>query len=203
VNWPALSNQEFFETATGGYYPLGCTIAARRCFLNKIIPFPSHHDKWAAYCAAIFGDIKAIDEKCICYRRHGGTTTPTVPIKHDESTGIKRFIHRITFVLREITHNRYDTVFIAPDAEYAAIERLLQLLEETESNLKADGMKQYYEYLTTINTIKYKNCFTRISALRRLYKKGMYQKFRSESKKLYYYDCMFLFLNSFRRKKNR
>jgi glycosyltransferase involved in cell wall biosynthesis len=52
----------------------GATMAFRRSFLGKIVPFPPSwvHDAWIAFIVSLYADLARIDEPLIRYRQHAG-----------------------------------------------------------------------------------------------------------------------------------
>lgn len=59
---------------------LGCCIAFRREILSKALPFPKNHrlcthDNWLTLVGMAFYKTKVLDDKLICYRRHGNNTS--------------------------------------------------------------------------------------------------------------------------------
>lgn len=62
----------------------GCTMALRRSFLQKILPFPTDvseflHDTWIAFVASILGQIQFISIPLIKYRQHSSQQVGTRP----------------------------------------------------------------------------------------------------------------------------
>lgn len=55
----------------------GCCMAARRAWLEKILPVPEniYHDRWIGILACKFGCAKVIDDKLLLYRRHGANVS--------------------------------------------------------------------------------------------------------------------------------
>lgn len=51
----------------------GCCMAFKKELYERIKPFPNniYHDDWLITCAAILGNIKAVNEELIYYRQHG------------------------------------------------------------------------------------------------------------------------------------
>lgn len=69
------------ETIRLNYTVYGCTMAFRKSFANKIMPFyesKANHDAWIMCCAGLFGKVEYVDEKLISYRIHGGNTVSSI-----------------------------------------------------------------------------------------------------------------------------
>ena len=87
LNVKASSFYELNATKTGwmhnlffknGY--LGCCMAFRRCVLEKSLPFPTHtpmHDIWIGNIAAMYYDVKFINDKLIYFCRHDHNNSDT------------------------------------------------------------------------------------------------------------------------------
>lgn len=59
---------------------LGCCMCFNRKVLNKSMPMPKHivaHDYWIGMVALKHYNVKFIDDKLLCYRRHGGNVSPS------------------------------------------------------------------------------------------------------------------------------
>jgi glycosyltransferase involved in cell wall biosynthesis len=56
---------------------IGATIACRRSFLNRLMPFPERapHDFWITLNAALMRQMEVLPEPLILYRRHGATAS--------------------------------------------------------------------------------------------------------------------------------
>jgi glycosyltransferase involved in cell wall biosynthesis len=53
----------------------GCTMALRKSFLEKLLPFPTDideflHDTWIAFVASVLNEIQFIDQPLVKYRQH-------------------------------------------------------------------------------------------------------------------------------------
>ena len=110
---------------------------------------------------------------------------------------------KILGVFHEVFLNDYEKQFVCPFYEYNVIKNTLRLIEENGSKVKTDRMKQHCEYLANLNEVKNKGFIDRLSVLRKMNKNGMYKMFRSNSKKSYLCDCLFMFVNSFKSKAKR
>lgn len=63
------------------YTVYGCTMAFRRDFVRKIIPFfqsRANHDAWIMCCAGFAGTVTYVPEALICYRIHGNNCVGSV-----------------------------------------------------------------------------------------------------------------------------
>ena len=59
---------------------LGCCMCFNRKVLEKSMPMPKHivaHDYWIGMIALKHFKVKFIDDKLLCYRRHGGNVSPS------------------------------------------------------------------------------------------------------------------------------
>lgn len=59
---------------------LGCCMCFNRKVLDKCMPMPKHivaHDYWIGMMALKHFNVKFIDDKLLCYRRHGGNVSPS------------------------------------------------------------------------------------------------------------------------------
>lgn len=59
---------------------LGCCMCFTRKVLEKCMPMPKHivaHDYWIGMMALKHFNVKFIDDKLLCYRRHGGNVSPS------------------------------------------------------------------------------------------------------------------------------
>lgn len=59
---------------------LGCCMCFNRKVLEKSMPIPKHivaHDYWIGMIALKHFKVKFIDDKLLCYRRHGGNVSPS------------------------------------------------------------------------------------------------------------------------------
>ena len=197
--WDKLDNQEYFNLFITGKYPPGCLAAVRKEFVCKIIPFPTLHDRWIASCAAGFGNIKAIKETLIDYRRHSGNTTETVTV---ETKKCKGPIYRLR-AIRELLSNSYEDHFVYPTSLYEVTSAAYKYVRDGKNSLDMTYMEDQMTYLKSISDAKNQGIVSRIQMIRKLSKTGLYNRFRSESHNLYRIDTAFLVINAFKRKKNR
>lgn len=59
---------------------IGCCMAFRKELKPHILPFPEHlpmHDQWIGLLATHYGKVKFLDQKLLCYRRHGNNVSST------------------------------------------------------------------------------------------------------------------------------
>lgn len=75
---------ESIELMLIGNRVAGCTMALRRSFLQKIVPFPTDvpdflHDTWIAFVASILGQIQFISTPLVNYRQHPSQQVGTRP----------------------------------------------------------------------------------------------------------------------------
>lgn len=72
----AWQNGKSFDVLLQGNRVTGCTMAVRKVFLQKSMPFPTHigtdfiHDGWISLLASITNQISMIDENLVWYRQH-------------------------------------------------------------------------------------------------------------------------------------
>lgn len=74
----------------------GCTMAVRKSFVDKVLPFPTDistflHDTWMAYVAAILNQIQFIPEVLIHYRQHSSQQIGTQQKNGQSVTLTNRF----------------------------------------------------------------------------------------------------------------
>lgn len=59
----------------------GCTMAFRKSFLQRILPFyrsKANHDAWIMCCAPLYGAVRFLPEPLISYRIHGANTVASL-----------------------------------------------------------------------------------------------------------------------------
>ena len=193
VDWASMDNQTFFDKVQCRVFPLGFSAAARRCFLEQIIPFRMDHDGWIALCAPAFGDIKAIDEKLVYYRRHSNATSDFA-----KPTGFMR--SKLNLVKR-IFMTKYQMYFTWPQCEYDDYSTVV-VYASTAQLINVDEVIRHLDYLGMINEVQNKDCVSRVWGLWKLYKSGLYQKYRGNAKQLML-DSVFMMANSVKRQANR
>ena len=81
--WPEPFSQKAFEDAVVrlSQTVYGCTMAFRRDFVQKIIPFmdtKANHDAWIMCCAPLYGKVAFVPEALMSYRIHGNNTVATI-----------------------------------------------------------------------------------------------------------------------------
>ena len=185
-NWLNLdSRQTFFDYVQTRNFPLGFQSAFRKEFVKKIIPFLADPDGWIAVCAPIFGNIKAIPEQLVFYRRHNKATSDA----HKK----KRITKKDVF--SRILKTKYQEYFIYPHAEritYTKIKEYLMI----ENTLDYKAIDSHLWYLTMIDEARHKNVVKRVLTLKKLMKSGVYYKYRG-NKHTYYSDVIYMILYSF------
>lgn len=65
---------------------LGCCMCFKRKVLDKSMPMPlgvTGHDYWIGMMALKHFNVKYIEDKLICYRRHGGNASPSGEQSHE------------------------------------------------------------------------------------------------------------------------
>ncbi len=81
--WPEPFSQKAFEDAVVrlSQTAYGCTMAFRRDFVQKIIPFmdtKANHDAWIMCCAPLYGKVAFVPKPLMSYRIHGNNTVASL-----------------------------------------------------------------------------------------------------------------------------
>lgn len=81
--WPEPFSQKAFEDAVVrlSQTVYGCTMAFRRDFVQKIIPFmdtKANHDAWIMCCAPLYGKVAFVPKPLMSYRIHGKNTVASL-----------------------------------------------------------------------------------------------------------------------------
>lgn len=151
---------DYFKILTlSGNFATGASMAFKKGFVKKIIPFPVlpdyHHDEWIAINAAEQGTFAFIDEKLFCYREHerqqvGGvffekiekekqaiTHNYNVELADQSFQSYKRLLKRIS-----LSANKYDALFQQP--EYAEFSlKIKRSIINTFTQLKSEMKLRY------------------------------------------------------------
>ena len=189
--WTKLSNrQEFFNFVQTRNFPLGFQTAFRTSFCKSIMPFLSDPDGWIALCSPIFGNIKAIPEKLVYYRRHEGATSNAYQIKKKNYFGM----------IFNTLSKPYQVYFTYPHAEWENIHTILKYIQmNTDCCLSVDEIERHLSYLHELNKAEELNAFRRIQIIKKLWRNGTYLDYRGNST-LFRIDCLYMIINSFTRK---
>ncbi|MCQ2441176.1 MAG: glycosyltransferase family 2 protein [Clostridia bacterium] len=99
--WQSIAIKPYMLESTSAYskYILkrflvcGATMAFKKTILDysPIITEPCLHDMWIGWLAPCFGEIKAIPDKLIEYRRHSSTVTDVGKLQISKSNQVDRF----------------------------------------------------------------------------------------------------------------
>lgn len=191
-DWTKLSNrQEFFDFVQTRNFPLGFQTAFRAGFCKSIMPFLSDPDGWIALCSPIFGNIKAISEKLVYYRRHEGATSNAYQMKKKNLLGM----------LNNLFSKPYQVYFTYPHAEWNNNRTILKYIQmNMDCCLSVDEIERHMSYLQDLNKAEEHNVFRRIQILKNLWRNGTYLDYRG-NRTLFRIDCFYMIINSFIRKK--
>lgn len=189
-DWAALDRQSFFDKAQSRVFPLGFQAACRRDFLEKIMPFIAAHDRWIACCAPVFGDVKVINDKLVFYRRHTAATSYTA------GSGSKLGL------IKRIVDTDYYRFFLYPNKEKIIYSKVVEYIESGESELDKNGIENHLKYVNALVNAKDRGIIFRLRTLNKLKQEGLHLQFRG-SGKTYMLDCIFMVVNSFKRKTKR
>ena len=191
IDWTKYDRQGFFDYVQTRNFPLGFQGAVRKSFLHQIFPLMSDPDGWIAQCAAVFGNIKAIPEKLVYYRRHSQATSGA---HRTQKSGYGALI-------KKILTTKYQVYFTYPNAELLTYGRILEYAER-EKGVHTEEIRKHIVYLNTLKDIEGKNMFVRLKQIKSLIDNNIYCHYRG-NKKTYMLDCVFLIVNSFKRKSKR
>ncbi len=192
VKWNEMNKQEFFDKIQSRYFPLGFSVAVKKNFLEKIVPFQIDHDGWVALCAPTFGEVKAICEKLVYYRRHSNATSSAAKVEKKSKIDL----------INNIFKKTYREYWIWPDCEYESYSFINTCIKENKANIDSKKLLEHLEYLRVINCIKDRNLFLRIWSLLKLYRQGLFAEYRG-GKNTLLVDCLFMIVNSFKAKSKR
>lgn len=196
TDWVSMDNQAFFNKVQTRFFPLGFSGTVKRSFVRQIMPFLADHDGWIAVCAPAFGDIKAIDEKLVYYRRHSNATS-----NFAKSVKSRGFVRLKLDLVKRIFTTKYQRYFIWPQCEYYSYSTVVAYASIAQI-INVDEVIRHLDYLKTINEVQDKGCISRVKGLWKLYKSGLYQNYRGNSKQ-FMIDSVFMVINSVKRKVNR
>lgn len=170
-------------------FVMGCCIATRKTYLDKIMPIPENfhgHDSWIAMLADKL-DLKVIDTKVLqFYRRHEDNTSPIIVnslTKINQLTLLKNRIYSVFKSSRSISIKND----IAQTKELLkGMEKLLQYDEyknklQDEINLLTNRL---FLMQKRLNIVEETNMFSRIGLGLKFYFQGNYKIF-SDHKSLF------------------
>ena len=181
-----LDRQSFFDFVLTRNFPLGFQTAFRRDFCNSIMPFLSDPDGWIAMCAPIFGNIKAIPEKLVYYRRHEGTTSDAYQGKKKNYFGM----------IKNMFSREYQVYFTYPHAEWNNNRSVLEFIRTNrECGLSVCEIERHISFLQRLDDAEKLDVVKRIRSLKELWKNGTYFEYRG-NKNLFCMDCLFMITNS-------
>lgn len=189
INWTKFNTQQYFDYCQTRNFPLGHVQVIRRDVLLSIEPFLSDVDSWQAQCAPAFGKVKAVSNKLVYYRRNQNAASSAFICKRKSKSEIIKNLFKIG----------YQEHFTWPKAEFYTYSQILKYVDENNYKVKANKLLEHLEYLDTINNCEQRGLLHRIKMLNKLYKQGVYQKYRGNKNTLRY-DKLFMCVNSLSRK---
>lgn len=189
--WDSMDRQQFFDVVQTRIFPLGYEIAVKRSIIDEIVPFMADHDGWISLCAPIFGNVKALNENLVYYRRHNTTTSSAF---HARKSYWK--------MIRSLFSKTYREHFVWYDCELLLYKKVASLSQQHNSGLDLTELMSHLSFLEMLDQAKNKTFVGRIRSLLALHHSGAYQKYRGNRNTLIA-DCVFMFLNSFKPKHRR
>ncbi len=194
IKWFELKENDFFEYFSKKCFLNGFLIAVKRDYANEIMPFKFAHDEWLAMFAPLYGEIVAINECLAKYRRHAAATSNSM------KQFSKRSVIRAFFSKLKLSYEEYFDWYSYQLRAYS--EFLSFCKEKNLSTEKLSLIVDHMNFLKCLDKVKYKNFIQRWGMLLKEYNKGEYKKYRG-NKNMLIFDMIFMFFNSFRKKKNR
>ena len=188
TDWMQYDRQSFFDFVQTRYFPLGFQVVVKREFLHQIFPLLADPDGWIGQCAATFGNIKAIPDKLVYYRRHSQATS----MAHRKST------QNYFSIIKKMFTTRYQEYFTYPNAELKTYSRIYEFAERNDE-VNTKEIKQHLVYLETLKGLEYKSVFCRLKGMKMLKENNCYFQYRG-NKKTYFLDSLYMIVSSFRRK---
>lgn len=184
--WNKYNKQEYFDYVQTRKFPLGHLQAFRRDMVQKITPFLSDPDGWIAQCAPAFGDVVAIPDKLLYYRRHGNTVSNA--FNNKKRSAFEYFKRMLSLSFQEY--------FTWPLAEAKTYGKILEYIHNNSCKINDEKLVEHLSYLNSINMIEKERFFKREKLLNNLYKSNIYQKYRG-NKNTFLTDKIYLLINSF------
>ena len=182
-----VDKQNFFNQCQAKCFPLGFSVAVMREYALDIMPFGYDHDNWLALFAPVYGDIAFIDKKLVYYRRHKNTTSNA---EKQENFNIRK-------MSRNVFTMKYDEFFVWYNYELRDYSLLLETCIDKQVDLDLKELEGHVKYCEILKSVKNKNLFKRIFALKKLRILGLYNKYRG-NRNTYIIDCLFMIINSFK-----
>lgn len=152
----------------------GCTMALRKSFLKKILPFPTDipeflHDTWIAFVASIIGQIQFISTPLVKYRQHAAQQVGTRP-------------KNLTALTLRQRLNRPHEEKLAPfQKQYRELNKLYRHLERVipkdNKNLKIVAEKIHF---LSMRASLPNNRILRIGPILKQWLKGNYRRFADQ-----------------------
>lgn len=152
----------------------GCTMALRRSFLQKILPFPTDisdflHDTWIAFVASVTDQIQFISTPLVNYRQHAAQQIGT------------RSKNVTALTLRQRLHRPHEEKLVPFQKQQQELNRLYQHLQKVvpadNKNLKIIAEKIHF--LSIRATLPH-NRFLRVSPIIKQWFKGNYHRFADQ-----------------------
>ena len=175
-----LDQDKFLVNAISKHiFPYGMSMAIRKDILKEILPFYLVQDQWIAFCAPLFGKVAYIDKKLIKYRRHSNNESGNNKLIFSQSK-----LGKIKETLRnkkEVSRERwFDWVDKTVD-DYRIYYNKFQ--KQLPSNVVPE-IEDIILYGETMGKIIRKGHLCGVYNLVKLYKTGLYQKYRGNYSQL-------------------
>ena len=186
IDWTKFNTQQYFDYCQTRNFPLGHLQAMKKDVLKRIEPFLSDGDGWKAQCAPAFGEVVAIPEKLVYYRRHSNAVS-------DAFIESRRNSHFA--IIKKMWKTSYQEYFTWPEAELITYSKIYEYVEDNGFKVKPDRLLEHLDYLKRLKEVESKHFFARKKALKGLFNSGIYQQYRG-NKNTYFLDTVFMLINS-------
>lgn len=190
IDWTEFNTQQYFDYCQTRNFPLGHLQAIRREVLKKIEPFLSDVDGWQAQCAPAFGEVVAIPEKLVYYRRHSNAVSDAF-IDNRRSSYFD--------IIKRMWNTSYQEYFTWPVAELTTYSKILDYVKENGNKVNPEKLVEHLDYLSSLSEANNRGLRFRLKTLKKLNQKGLYQTYRG-NKKTYTLDRLYMLINSFTHK---
>lgn len=149
-------------------FPHGNTVAFKRSFLQSIRPCMFYSDEWIASCAYLCGKkTGCIDDKLVYFRRHKSALTIS------NSNKEKKFL----FLINSLNCS-FEEKFAWPYEQFLAYQKLYDLYKDSLDYELLDLLTQRMNFAKIISSFKNLGLIKREYSLIKLYKSGLFSKFR-------------------------
>lgn len=168
-----------FNAISKHMYPYGMSMAIRKDMLKEILPFYLVQDQWIAMCSPLFGRIEYIDQKLMKYRRHSSNESGNNKLIFSQSK-----IGKIKETLRnkkEISRGRW---FDWADKTADDYKIYCNKFQKHLPLMVISELEDLILYGDTMRKIIQKGHLCGVYNLAKLYKAGLYKKYRGNCNQL-------------------